>query len=247
MDTLVQATPEHVLDRETRAALRRINTTAVVDTLAQAGYAARYTLMPNLRSMNPGARLVARAVTVRFLPARPDGVADKPAGERSAEYVAFEQAGPGDVVVMEAMRSTMMSVGGDIKFLRLKQRGVDGLVCDGGIRDMETVKDYGLALWGLGRTAALGTQFGFPYTANDAVSVDGVLVRPGDYLVADDDGVVVIPRSIAPQVARGTIERDDLEEWIRRRLDREHLSPGAYYPPDEETFAQYRAWKAQQG
>lgn len=246
MAALVQATPEHVLDRETRAALRRINTTAVVDTLAQAGYAARYTLMPNLRSMNPGARLVARAVTVRFVPARPDGVADKPAGERSAEYVAFEQAGPGDVIVMEAMRSTMMSVGGDIKFLRLKQRGVDGLICDGGIRDMETVKDYGLALWGLGRTAALGTQFGFPYTANDAVSVDGVLVRPGDYLVADDDGVVVIPRSVAPEVARGTIERDDLEEWIRRRLDQEHLSPGAYYPPDEETFAQYRAWKAQQ-
>ena len=203
--------------------------------------------MPNVRSMNPGARLVARAVTVRFVPARPDGVADKPPGEQSAEYVAFEQAGPGDVIVMEAMRSTLMSVGGDIKFLRLKQRGADGLICDGGIRDMDTVKDYGVSLWGLGRTAALGTQFGYPYTANDAVSVDGVLVRPGDYLVADDDGVVVIPRSIAPEIAQQTIERDDLEEWIRRRLDEENLSPGKYYPPDEETFAQYRAWKAGQG
>lgn len=246
MEALIQPTPAHVLNEDTRAELRKINTTAVVDTLANAGYAARYTLMPNLRSMNPGARLVARAVTVRFLPARPDGVADKPAGERSAEYVAFEQAGPGDVIVMEAMRSTLMSVGGDIKFLRLKQRGVDGLICDGGIRDMDTVKEYGLSLWGLGRTAALGTQFGFPYTANDAVSVDGVLVRPGDYLVADDDGVVVIPRSIAPEIARLTIERDDLEEWIRRSLDQEHRSPGQYYPPDEETYARYRAWKAQQ-
>ena len=73
-----------------------------------------------------------------------------------------------------------------------------------------------------------------------------MLVRPGDYLVADDDGVVVIPRGIAPEIARQTIERDDLEEWIRRRLDEESLSPGKYYPPDEETFAQYRAWKAQQ-
>ena len=154
-------------------------------------------------------------MTVRFVPARPDGVADKPPGEQSAEYVAFEQAGPGDVIVMEAMRTTLMSVGGDIKFLRLKQRGVDGLICDGGIRDMNTVKDYGISLWGLGRTAALGTQVGFPYTANDAISVDGVLVRPGDYLVADDDGVVVIPRGIAPEIARQTIERDDLEEWIR--------------------------------
>jgi hypothetical protein len=58
--------------------------------------------------------------------------------------------------------------------------------------------------------------------------------------------VVVIPRSIAPEIAQATIERDDLEEWIRRRLDEENLSPGKYYPPDEETFAQYRAWKARQ-
>ena len=182
-----------------------------------------------------------------FVPARPDGVADKPPGEQSAEYVAFEQAGPGDVIVMEAMRTTLMSVGGDIKLPPPAQAArVDGLICDGGIRDMNTVKDYGISLWGLGRTAALGTQLGYPYTANDAISVDGVLVRPGDYMVADDDGVVVIPRGIAPEIARQTIERDDLEEWIRRRLDEESLSPGKYYPPDEETFAQYRAWKAQQ-
>ena len=160
-------------------------------------------------------------MTVRFVPARPDGVADKPPGEQSAEYVAFEQAGPGDVIVMEAMRTTLMSVGGDIKFLRLKQRGVDGLICDGGIRDMNTVKDYGISLWGLGRTAALGTQVGFPYTANDAISVDGVLVRPGDYLVADDDGVVVIPRSIAPEIARRpssatTWRSGSAAAWTRR-------------------------------
>ena len=147
---------------------------------------------------------------------------------------------------MEALRTTLMSVGGDIKFLRLKQRGVDGLICDGGIRDMDTVKDYGISLWSLGRTASLGTKLGYPYTANDSISVDGVLVRAGDYMVADDDGVVVIPRSIAPEIAQATIERDDLEEWIRRRLDKENLSPGKYYPPDEKIFAEYRAWKAKQ-
>lgn len=202
--------------------------------------------MPNLKSMNRGKRLVARAITVRFVPARPDAVETKPSQEASAEYVAFEQAGPGDVIVMEAMRTSLMSVGGDIKFLRLKQRRVDGLICDGGIRDMDTVSEYGVSIWGLDRTAALGTQMGFPYTANDTVSVDGVLVQPGDYLVADDDGVVVIPRAIAPEIAKKTIERDDLEEWIRRRLDEENLSAGKYYPPDEETFAEYRNWKAQQ-
>ena len=57
---------------------------------------------------------------------------------------------------MESMRTKWMSIGGDIKFLRLKQRGIDGLVCDGGIRDMHTVKDYGIGLWGYDKTSSLG-------------------------------------------------------------------------------------------
>jgi regulator of RNase E activity RraA len=181
------------------------------------------------------------------VPARPDADAEKPAGEQSPEYAAFEMAGPGDVIVMESMRTKLMSIGGDIKFLRLKQRGIDGLVCDGGIRDMHTVKSYGLMLWGYDKTSNLGTRVGTPYSTNDAVSVDGVLVRPGDYILADDDGVVVIPRSVAKDIAKKAIEYDDLEEWIRRRLDEENLSPGKYYPPDEETFKLYRAWKERQG
>ena len=243
---ILQPTPDHVLDGETRDALKRVNTTAVVDVLARNGYDARYTYMPNLQTMNPGKRLVARAITVRFVPSRPDADAEKPGGEASPEYAAFELAGPGDVIAMESMRNKAMSIGGDIKFLRLKQRGVDGLICDGGIRDMHTVKDYGLMLWGYGKTSNLGTRVGTPYATNDWVQIDGVLVRPGDYIVADDDGVVVIPRKVAAEIARKAIEYDDLEEWIRRRLDSENLSPGKYYPPDEETFALYRKWKSEQ-
>ena len=141
---IIQSTPDHVLDSETIAKLKTVNSTAVIDILARNGHDPRYIYMPNIRTMNPGVRLVARAITVRFLPARADLMAEKPGGEESPEYAAFELAGPGDVIVMESMRTKLMSIGGDIKFLRLKQRGVDGLVCDGGIRDMHTVKDYGM-------------------------------------------------------------------------------------------------------
>ena len=243
---VIQPTPEHVLDEDTREQLKRVNTTAVVDVLARNGYDARYTYMPNLQTMNPGKRLVARAVTIRFVPSRPDADAEKPQDEESPEYAGFELAGPGDVIVMESMRTKLMSIGGDIKFLRLKQRGVDGLICDGGIRDMHTVKDYGITLWGYGKTSNLGTRVGTPYSTNDSFNVDGILIRPGDYIVADDDGVVVIPRAVAPEMAKKAIEYDDLEEWIRRRLDEEHLSPGKYYPPDEETYELYKKWKAEQ-
>ena len=142
---------------------------------------------------------------------------------------------------MESMRTKWMSIGGDIKFLRLKQRGIDGLVCDGGIRDMHTVKDYGIALYGYDKTSSLGTRVGTPYSTNDAINCDGVLVKPGDYIVADDDGVVCIPRVVAQDIAQKAIEYDYLEEWIRARLDRENLTPGKYYPPDDAVIAQYRA------
>lgn len=242
-----QPTPAHVLDKATIRALHLINSTAVVDTLARNGYDARYTYMHNIRNLTPGQRLVARAITVRFVPARPDAAAEKPGGAASPEYAAFELAGPGDCIVMESMGTKLMSIGGDIKFLRLKQRKVDGLVCDGGVRDMHVVKDYGVKVFGLDKTSSLGTRIGIPYETNGTVTVDCVLVRPGDYIHADDDGVVVIPRAVAKDIAQQALEYDDLEEWIRRRLNAENLSPGRYYPPDEETFRLYREWKAQQG
>ncbi len=243
---VLQPTPDHVLSQQIVRALHLINSAAVVDTLARNGYDPRYTYMSNIKNLTPGQRLVARAITVRFVPARPDAVADKEPGERSPEYAAFEMAGPGDVIVMESMGSKLMSVGGDIKFLRLKQRQVSGLVCDGGIRDMHVVKDYGPKMFGLDKTSSLGTRIGFPYETNGTVTVDGILVRPGDYIHADDDGVVVIPRGVALDIAQKAIEYDDLEEWIRRKLDGEGLSPGKYYPPDDETFRAYREWKSKQ-
>jgi regulator of RNase E activity RraA len=227
--------------------LRKVNSTAVVDTLARNGYAPHYVYMSTIKNLTPGKRLVGRAVTVRFVPARPDAVAEKPPREASPEYAAFELAGPGDVIVMESMRSKLMSIGGDIKFLRLKQKKVEGLVCDGGVRDMHVVGTYGLKIYGYDMTSNLGTTVGVPYETNGAVTVDGILVRPGDYIVADDDGVVVIPRGVAADIAQKAIEYDDLEEWIRRRLDAENLSPGMYYPPDEETFRLYREWKTRHG
>ena len=65
--------------------------------------------------------------------------------------------------------------------------------------------------------------------------------------IRQNDGVVVIPRGVAPDIAKKAIEYDDLEEWIRRRLDREQLTPGLYYPPDDEIMAMYRKEKAEQG
>ena len=77
------------------------------------------TFIENARPLQPGQKMAGRAVTLRFVPHRPDIAADKPKGELSAEYVAFELCGPGEVLVIDAMGWPFSSVGGDIKFLRL--------------------------------------------------------------------------------------------------------------------------------
>ena len=214
--------PEHVLSADTLEKLKEVNTSAFVDVLSRNGYDARHILMDNIFPLNEGRRLVSRAITVRYLPSRPDADSEKPSGEKSPEYAAFEAAGPGDVIVMESMSTKLMSIGGDIKFLRLKQRNIDGLICDGGVRDMKSVDKYGIRIWGYGRTSNLGTRVGTPYSTNEPVRIDGVLAK---------------------LVAEQALEYTELEGWIKKKLSEENLSPGKYYPPNEETFEEFRRTK----
>ena len=108
---------------------------------------------------------------------------------------------------------------------------------------MKSVDKYGIRIWGYGRTSNLGTRVGTPYSTNEPVRIDGVLVRPGDYMVADDDGVVVIPRTVAKLVAEQALEYTELEGGIKKKLSEENLSPWKYYPPNEETFEEFRRTK----
>jgi hypothetical protein len=119
----VPPTPPHVLPPATIDALRQVNSTAVVDVLARNGFEPRTVYMENVRTMNEGKRLVARAVTVRFVPARADAMAEKPSGEESPEYAAFERAGP-----VRPSQHSAPSVGREpIRCLRW----VGGCGCDG--------------------------------------------------------------------------------------------------------------------
>ena len=141
--------------------------------------------------LQAGQKLAGRAVTLRFVPHRPDLAADKPKAEQSAEYVAFELCGPGEVLVIDAMGWQYSSIGGDIKFYRLFQRQVGGLVTDGAVRDTASLKDYGFPVYSAAATAKQGPAEFWPWEVNEAIQCGGVLVRPGDAIIGDDDGVVV--------------------------------------------------------
>ncbi|MDG1839723.1 MAG: ribonuclease activity regulator RraA, partial [Dehalococcoidia bacterium] len=189
--------------------------------------------------LKPGQSMAGRAVTLRFVPHRPDLAEDKPKREQSAEYVAIELCGPSEVLVIDAMGWKYSSIGGDIKFMRLMQRKVGGLVTDGGVRDSVMLKDYGFPVYSASTTAKQGPADFWPWQVNDAIQCGGVLVRPGDAIVGDDDGVVVVPSSEVDEVIRIAHEREEVEEVIKAQLEIENCSPGKYYPFNDATWKLY--------
>ena len=227
------ASATHLSDA-TLAALKAIPTQTLIDGLWVMGWP--MTMIEGAKPLRAGQRMAGRAVTLRFVPHRPDLAADKPKGADSAEYVAFEQCGPGEVLVIDAMRWPYSSIGGDIKFYRLYQRGVAGLVTDGAVRDTNTLKEYGFPVYAANATAKQGPAEFWPWQVNDCIQCGGVLVRPGDAIVGDDDGVVVVPASAAAEVIRIAHQREEVEAVIKAQLAVEQCSPGKYYPFNENTW-----------
>ena len=174
-------------------------------------------------------KMAGRAVTVRMVPQRPDIAADKPAGMDSPEYDAFEQANPNSVICISSV-GPWESVGGDIKFLRLKQLEVGGLVTDGSVRDTDILLEYGFPCFSHSTTAKQGPAAMQPWEANGVIQCGGVTIRPGDAIVGDQDGVVVVPAAVAQEVYDIAHSREVIEGVIKEQLEKEKCPPGKYYP-----------------
>ena len=222
---------------ETLEVLKKIPTQTLIDGLWVKGWPSAY--VEGAKPLQLGQSMAGRAVTLRFVPHRPDIAQDKPKKEQSAEYVAIELCGPSEVLVIDAMGWQYSSIGGDIKFMRLMQLQVGGLVTDGGVRDSVALKEYGFPVYSAATTAKQGPADFWPWQVNDAIQCGGVLVRPGDAIVGDDDGVVVVPRSEVEEVIKIAHEREEVEEVIKAQLETENCSPGKYYPFNENTWKLY--------
>ena len=222
---------------ETLEVLRQIPTQTLIDGLWVKGWPMSF--IHGAKPLQLGQHMAGRAVTLRFVPHRPDLAADKPKKEQSAEYVAFELCGPGEVLVIDAMGWEFSSVGGDIKFLRLRQRNIGGLVTDGAVRDTVALREYGFPVYSANSTAKQGPAEFWPWQVNDAIQCGRVLVRPGDAIVGDDDGVVVVPHSVVDEVIAISHQREEVEAVIKEQLMVEQCSPGKDYPFNDATWKLY--------
>ncbi|MCI0438637.1 MAG: hypothetical protein L0177_05845 [Chloroflexi bacterium] len=217
---------------------RKVTVATVYGGVRRLGYEPCF--MRGVQNFTPGAKLVGRARTLRFIPPRPDIMKEVHKGADSPEYEAMGSCGPGDVLVCDGMGKEYAAIGGDVKLLQLQMVGAEGMVTDAGIRDLDIVASYGLKIFAGNRTPMGGAGEIDPFEANCVIQCGGVAVRPGDLIVGDDDGVVVVPRGAAEEVIDWVEEHEAVEEYIKGLIQKENVAPGKYYPISEKTVEMYR-------
>ena len=196
-----------------------------------------------LLTANRSVRMVGEAFTLRFIPAREDldqlGAFE---GRGHPQREAIEACPPGQVLVMDARRDAAAATGGDILMTRLQVRGAAGIVTDGGLRDSQTIEKLGLPVYCAARSAPLNLVRHHAVDLQVPIGCGGVAVYPGDVVVGDAEGVVVIPAKLAEEVAKEAESQTQFEDWVEERV-REGRSIFGLYPPSAETKAEFEAWK----
>ncbi|MEV4241814.1 fumarylacetoacetate hydrolase family protein [Streptosporangium canum] len=214
------------LDEPTLAALRSVSTATLSSQLRKRGIDHHF--IEGVRPARPDLRMVGVARTLRYLPLRED-VFDEIGGGMNAQKRTVEEIRPGEVLVIEARGEQGAGTLGDILALRALRRGAAGVVTDGGLRDSPSFAGLELpAYFAVAHAAVLGRRH-VPMDSQIPVACGGVLVMPGDVLVGDAEGVVVIPPRLAAEVARDAARQEAEERFIYERVD-EGASIDGLYP-----------------
>lgn len=225
--------------------MKRVSTATLTTAMFKRGF--RNIYMQGVRQLGRyEENMVGAAYTLRYIPAREDldrveGFADPEHPQRKA----VENAPAGRVMVMDCRGDARVASGGEILMTRLWKRGVAGLVSDGGLRDSRAIGEMPMPVFCAGPAAPLNLVHHHAIDIDVPVACGGVAVYPGDLVVGDADGVVVIPAHLAEEIAAEVMEQEIMEKFLLGRIQGGASLPGTY-PPNAETRAAYDAWRKSQ-
>lgn len=226
-----------MLDARIKAALELVTTATLTTVLLKKGL--RNVWIRGSRPLTPQSkRIVGEAFTLRFVPAREDLATPASWASPRSTRGAIEDMPEGCIAVVDAMGIKDAGIFGDILCARMQKKGVAALVTDGVVRDVAGVIGTNLPVWCDG-AAAPPSVAGLTFVNwQEPIGCGGVAVYPGDVIVLDADGAVLIPQALVEEVTKESVEQERLETWIMGEVDKGIPLPGLY-PPNAETKARY--------
>ncbi|HSA69270.1 MAG TPA: ribonuclease activity regulator RraA [Burkholderiales bacterium] len=235
-----------MLSSYAREALKTVSTATLTTVLFKRGL--RNVFIQGIFLLSKDApRMVGEAYTLRYIPAREDldqlGAFE---GRGHPQREAIEACPSGQVLVMDARRDASAATGGDILMTRLMVRGVAGVVTDGGLRDSPTIEKLAWPAYCGARSAPLNLVRHHAVESQVPIGCGGVAVYPGDVVVGDAEGVVVIPAQMAEEVAQEAEAQTEFEDWVEAKV-KEGRSIFGLYPPNAETKAEFEAFRKKSG
>lgn len=234
----IQRPSKHLIE-----GLRSLGAATIAGTLGHMGF--RNPHMTGILPQTKGKSICGPALTLQCLPQRPDlfshGEYSDPETQLHRHVLYHVQ--DGDVVVVDARGDMRSGIFGDMMSTYFKGRGGAGIIIDGVMRDRPNVEKLDLALWLKGWSPNYHVQTDiYPCAVNVTIACGGVTVVPGDIIVADDDGAVVVPVSMAEKVIEDGQKHAEWEEFSRMKL-MEGAPLQRYYPLHPDANEEYEAWR----
>lgn len=228
------------------AHLRSVSTATLTTILYKRGF--RNQCMRGVRPIAGGPeRLVGPAYTLRTIPAREDTATPEILSDRNyPQRAAIEACPKGHVLVIDSRRDARAASAGDILMARLQARGVAGCVTDGGFRDCAEIADLGFPAYQSEPSPPISLLHHQAVDFQQPIGCGGVAVYPGDMVVGDRDGVVVLPAALVTEIAAEAASMTAYEDFVLEQV-KGGASIFGLYPATEESRAAFEDWKAKKG
>lgn len=235
-----QASAAVVLTDELRAKLHAVATATISATLRKHGL--NNVSIDGLQGTKAGRKVIGTARTLRFVPNRED-LFKSHGGGFNAQKQAIDSINEGEILVMEARGEKGSGTLGDILGLRAQVRGAAAIITDGGVRDLTAVSGLEIPAYYSGSHPAVLGRKHVPWDTDLTIACGGTTVQPGDIIVADDDGILVIPPVMAEQVAEEALEQERMDEYVFEQVRQGHAVDGLF-PMNAAWKGKYAEWLA---